>query len=153
LWQELTSADADTLHAHSSMADFVDSLLIIRFCYDVEKKLGRKITFAQVVENETPAKQAAILDKSQAQTDAEDDGGIRSLISESSRFSDDDFPGPEREAVLKEHLQSMGFNWDQDVEDVFQPQDSTHIFWASMARSNSSNHRFLSKLKGLGSRV
>jgi hypothetical protein len=153
LWQELTSADADTLHAHSSMADFVDSLLIIRFCYDVEKKLGRKISFAQVVENETPAKQAAILDQSKAHTDAEDDGGIRSLISESSRFSDDDFPGPEREAVLKEHLQSMGLDWDHDVEDVFQPQDSTRIFWASMARSNSSNHRFLFRLKGLSSRV
>lgn len=153
LWQELTSADADILHAHSSMADFVDSLLIIRFCYDVEKKLGKKITFAQVVENKTPAKQAAIMDKGHLQTDSEGDGGIRSLISESSRFSDDDFPGPEREATLKEHLQSMGFNWDQDVEDVFQPQDSTRIFWASMARSNSSNHRFLFKLKGLGSRV
>jgi len=153
LWQELTSTDGDTVHAHSSMADFVDSLLIIRFCYDVEKRLGKKITFAQVVENVTPTKQAAILDKYYVQTQAEGSGGIQSLISESSRFSDDDFPGPERQAILKEHLQSMGFDWGKDVEDLFQPQDSTRIFWASMARSNSSNHRFLLKLKGLGSRV
>ena len=153
LWQRLTGVGHSTLNAHSSVVGLVDSLLIIRFCYDVEKKLGKRITFAQVVENDTPTKQAAILDKSLSHSESEDHDGIRSFLSESSRSWDDDFPGLKREKFLREHIRSIGLNWDHDVEDMFQPQDSTRIFWASTARSNSSNHRFLYKLKGYGSRI
>jgi acyl carrier protein len=63
IWKELLAAgDSSDITPQLSVTTLADSLVMLRFCFEVEQRLGKRITVADILQNVTPLAQARLLD-------------------------------------------------------------------------------------------
>jgi len=107
LWQQVLGAGPSDITPTTTVSQMADSLVLMRFCYLVERRLNKRMTPADVLENDTSQLQAALLDGRSANAK-----GNTSLDQSTYTASTIDQPWI-TEAIrskLSTHLANMGFD-------------------------------------------
>lgn len=133
-----------------------DSLTVMRFCYEIEKVTGRKLSVAQVYANEMIREQAKLLDDgatplkkpSSVQNHAKTLDGPPSAQDMVPTFGDLDSARRAPEKV-RPALEALKFRWEDDVEAVYRNNEMVGEFWSSSQRSASSNIRWLYEIESI----
>ncbi|PVH96829.1 acetyl-CoA synthetase-like protein [Periconia macrospinosa] len=147
IWKELLAADDHDITQHISVTKLADSLTMLRFCFEVERRLNKHMTVAEVLESETPIAQAKLLDSrqlGQAQVESKTTtNGISVWTHQAQKTKEDDTIITDSvRSAIDACLQSLGASWSDDVEAVYEPHEGMDMFLSSNARPSSCNVRW-----------
>ena len=148
VWSRVLGYSTDKVHPLMSAFDVADSLTIMRFCYEVEKACGRQISLSDMKDNETPQKQALLLESRGNSAKADTLLAIPPRLGPPSgkelahAFGNWSTPD-EAVEFCKPTLEALNLTWEDDVEDVYCNNDMVRDFWSSQQRVVSSNIRWV----------
>lgn len=155
IWSRLLGLPAERIHQSMSATDVADSLTIMRFCHDVEKQLGKRLSLPEVLKNATLEQQAQLLEKKEI-------GKLYDAMPEGTRVSHgapsaEDMPftdGDPLEATkivnrVKPALDALHLTWEEDVEDVYRNTDAMGVLWSTRRRPTSSIMRWAYHYKNM----
>lgn len=120
--------------------NLADRLTLLRFCFYIERQLHKRITPADLLENDTPESQARFLDERLgSERDAPSNFGstAKALVS----------IDPNVKKILNSHLERTEYNFDADVEDVYRGIDTMDTFELNTTRPASDNLRLLCRTR------
>ena len=133
-------------HSVDKITLSADSLSVMRFCYEVEKVCRKRISPAEVYENQTIQEQARLLE---SREDTANNSGIQIRQSYGPPSPRDMIPtfgdiasAEKAEELVKPALEEFDLTWQDDVEDVYRNNDVIRDFWSSSQRAASSNIRW-----------
>lgn len=140
IWRRVLGAEACEIHADTLVSQIADSLVILRFCFHAEQEVGTRITAANVLEHETPRRQANFMDhKSRPNR-----GSGQPVEEEQSSL----VPSPDESWItddvrsrVSQALTALGFDPDADVESIY--QTPTLMASSADARPCSTNFRWV----------
>jgi hypothetical protein len=139
IWTRLCGPGSFEILPDTDVTRIVDSLVILRFCSQVERQLGKQISPADVLTNSTPFTQARILnDRSAAKPNQSATATIDPAIMASpnpSWLKDDE------RATIAKTLDSMGLD-KADLEAVYTPHDYMSLVMCGSATPSSNNLRW-----------
>ena len=140
-------------HSVDKVASSADSLSVMRFCYEVEKVCGKRISPAEVYKNQTIQEQARLLGSKE---DSANNSGIQIRQSYGPPSPRDMIPtfgdialAEKAEELVKPKLEEFNLTWQDDVEDVYRNNDVMRDFWSSSQRAASSNIRWAYEIKDI----
>ena len=126
-----------------------DSLTVMRFCYEVDKVHGKRISPQQVYENPTIQAQAHLLYNEERKARDFDFGQTKGQKSDSPPSPQDMIPtfgnlAKARKAVelARSTLEALNLDWHSDVEAVYRNNEMVGEFWSSSQRPCSNNIRW-----------
>lgn len=147
IWCELLGSSVIDLDGNTPMSQFADSLVSLRFCLQVEKRFGKRITPADLAQQETPHAQARFLER---QVYISGGGAKRndnaSLIRQQPFSTDQSWISTEDWNKASLCLSRHGLDWD-DVESVYQPGGSMPMLMIRTTRKASVNVRWAWRVK------
>jgi hypothetical protein len=146
LWRKLLGVD---VNRNSSIHDFADSLTIMRFRNRIKQDLHLEVTTEDLLEAGTIAKQASLLSsrsaspsRSASLTPAWPVGRQGPPTTEDVAMTlGDDEVMKQIQHQVSEEIEPLGFNWEDDVEDVIPCWDLGYEVFGSVAGSAKVNHR------------
>ncbi|KAH0172870.1 hypothetical protein KCU67_g1543, partial [Aureobasidium melanogenum] len=140
IWKTVLGGNTSGLDHTTSILNLADSLAILRFCFFVERQLGKRVTPADLFANETPELQASLLDDRpvKGRNPPSSDSALNPPIAKSLDSLDTSL-----KEVLTSHLEKMEYAFNTDVEDVYRGIDAMDIFELNMTRPASDNLRLL----------
>jgi acyl carrier protein len=138
-WQRVLATGPEEIDPNTHVTQIADSLALMQFCSLIQRRLNKRLTPADVLENVTPQLQAALLD-AQSQPRRETPDHDLSTIKQSSAHQS--WLTPSIRSKLETHISEMGFNWETDVEAVYQGIDAIEMFDAPKCRPVSHNFRW-----------
>ena len=145
IWGHILGHSVDTITLSA------DSLSIMRFCYEVEKVCGKRISPAEVYENPTIQEQAHLLG---SKKDTVKKSGIQIRQSDGPPSLRDMIPtfgdvasAEKAEELVKPALEEFDLTWQDDVEDVYRNNDVIRDFWSSSQRAASFNIRWVYEIE------
>lgn len=143
LWKEVLGLSIIDLNNSTPVSQFADSLVSLKFCLQVEKRLGKRMTPADLSEHDTPDAQARFLEtQSRISADGSERNYIVTLSRQGQPFSSDQsWIATEDLNRASSCLEKLGFNWD-DVESVYQPGGSMPMLMVSTTRKAAVNVRW-----------
>ena len=138
-------------HSDDNLILSADSLSVMRFCYEVEKVYGKRLSPAEVYENQTIREQARLLGSKESSLK---DSAIQSRHSDGPPSPRDMIPtfgdialAEKAEELVTPVLEEFDLTWKDDVEDVYRNNDVIRDFWSSSQRTASSNIRWAYEIK------
>lgn len=142
IWRRLLGSGSTRIDGETSMTALVDSLIVLRFCFHVERQLKKRITPVDVMNNETPDEQAQLLDaqigarlsSNTLEQAAADHATQKSNLTEDAQRR------------ISSNLAQLGFT-NSDVESAYLPHDNVTTFLTWTARPASDNFRWVHRLK------
>jgi hypothetical protein len=140
LWRQVLGAGPSDIAPTTTVSQMADSLVLMRFCYLLERRLKKRMTPANVLKNDTPQLQAGFLDKQSANTKS--NTSLDQAVYTASTKDQTWLTGTIY-SKLSTHLASMGYDWDKDVEAVYQGIPAIEMFDAPKARPASHNFRWV----------
>lgn len=133
-----------------------DSLTIMRFCYEVEKTCGKRISPAEIYANATINDQARLLDDKIARREGQSIHNLHTKQSQAPPSTQDMIPtfdsyesAEKAPKLAKAALEALDLSWDGDVEAVYRNNDTIRDFWSSSQRPCSSNIRWAYEVQGV----
>ena len=145
IWAHILGHSADNIILSA------DSLSVMRFCYEVEKVYGKRLSPAEVYENQTIQEQARLLGSKESTLK---NSGIQIMQSDGPPSPRDMIPtfgdiasAEKAEELVKPALGDFDLTWKDDVEDVYRNNDVIRDFWSSSQRAASSNIRWAYEIK------
>lgn len=140
-WCKVLTVETTAVSRETPVPTMADSLLMLRFCYEIERTLQKRIAVADILENVTPSAQARILDgrlplhqeadreawEAQAQSSKRDD----LILTSGAQFA------------IEECAGELGVSWPGDVEGVYEPHEGMDIFLSSNARPSACNLQWI----------
>jgi hypothetical protein len=144
LWQQVLGAGPSDITSTTTVSQMADSLVLMRFCYLIERRLNKRLTPADVLENDTPRLQSALLGARSANTKA--NTSLDQSMYTASTIDQPWITEPIR-SKLSTHLTKMGYDWNEDVEAVYQGIPAIEMFDAPKARPASHNFRWVWRAK------
>jgi hypothetical protein len=139
IWTRLCGPGSFEILPKTDVTQIVDSLVILRFCSQVEKQLGKQISPADVLTNSTPATQARILnDRSAAKPNPSGAATIDPAIIASTNPS---WLKDDERATIAETLDSLGLD-KADLEAVYTPHDYTSLIMCGSGTPSSNTLRW-----------
>ena len=155
IWGRLLGVSLESLDQSISVTEVADSLTIMRFSYEVEKQLGKRLSLPEIFNNATLEQHAQLLD-SKEKTRQYDTMPWETRISSGAPSSQDMVftSGDPLEAtrianLVKPTLDALHLTWDEDVEDVYQNTDTMRVHYSTRRRPISSNLRWAYKYKNM----
>jgi acyl carrier protein len=146
IWKELLAAGASEITPQLSVTTLADSLMMLRFCFEVEQRLGKRITIAEILKNVTPAAQARLLDSHEnGNASIESAAATSTFVWEQQAQQskeDDTLITNDVRSTIDKCLQSMGAFWSDDVEAVYEPHEGMDMSLSGNARPSSCNVRW-----------
>jgi acyl carrier protein len=146
IWKELLAAGASEITPQLSVTTLADSLMMLRFCFEVEQRLGKRITIAEILKNVTPAAQARLLDSHEnGNASIESAAATSTFVWEQQAQQskeDDTLITNDVRSTIDKCLQSMGASWSDDVEAVYEPHEGMDMSLSGNARPSSCNVRW-----------
>ena len=146
IWKELLAAGASEITPKLSVTTLADSLMMLRFCFEVEQRLGKRITIAEILKNVTPAAQARLLDSHEnGNASIESAAATSTFVWEQQAQQskeDDTLITNDVRSTIDKCLQSMGASWSDDVEAVYEPHEGMDMSLSGNARPSSCNVRW-----------
>lgn len=146
IWKELLAvADCD-IAQHISITQMADSLMMLRFCFEVESRLNKRMTVSEVLKNDTPIAQAKLLDSRKlGVVDSRTTSNGNAVWTQQAQKTKEDgtMITNDVRSAIDECLQSMGASWSDDVEAVYEPHEGMDMFMSSNARPSSCNLRWV----------
>ena len=147
VWSHVLGYPSEKIDPLRSITELADSLNIMVFCHEVENACGKRLTLPDVVENDTPAKQAAFLENKEKSTDvtvmptAPPRSGPPPTKDIALYFGSNYSPDDAAE-VARPALEALNLSWEGDVEDVYSNNDRNRGFSDDRQRWPSSNIRW-----------
>ncbi|KAK2763110.1 NRPS [Arachnomyces sp. PD_36] len=141
LWSQVSGVTSETIDRNASVFTFVDSITTMRLSGAVRKCLGKDISVADIVKNQTIRDQAQLLDSRGTLS-------IGAIILRPGPPTAQDMAhcaGDESTAVRTQELatpllSSLGLSWTKDVEDIIPAPDMLTKYLRGN-RPQSWNHR------------
>jgi acyl carrier protein len=146
IWKELLAAGNSDITPQLSVTTLADSLMMLRFCFEVEQRLGKRMTIAEILKNVTPVAQARLLDSHANGTASIESSAATSKPvweQQAQQSKEDNTLVTDRvRSAINECLQSIGACWPNDVEAVYEPHEGMDMSLSGNARSSSCNVRW-----------
>lgn len=139
IWKTVLGGNISGLNPTTSILNLADSLAMLRFCFFVERQLHKRVTPADLFNNETPELQASLLD-GQPMKDRDPSSTPATVPSTAKSL---DAIEPTVKEVLTTHLNKINYNFDTHVEDVYCGIDAMDMFELNMTRPASDNLRLV----------
>jgi acyl carrier protein len=139
IWQRVLATGPAEIAPDTSITHIADSLALMQFCSLVQRRLNKRLTPTDILENETPRLQVALLDE-RSGTNQQETNSSQPLAAKSS--ASQSWLTTSIRSKLVSRLTEMGFNWEADVEAVYQGIDAIEMFDAPKCRPASHNFRW-----------
>ena len=152
LWAQLLGRLPENVDPSMSATEVADSLTIMRFCYDVEKQTGKRLSIAEILENPTVDRQARLLER-------KDRNRVFDTVPKARQSSDppstkdmvfangDSLKAAQTARCAQPPLEALHLTWQKDVEDAYQNTDAMRSHWSNRQRPASFNIRGALRVK------
>jgi hypothetical protein len=143
-WQRVLATGPAEIAPDTSITQIADSLALMQFCSLIQRRLNKRLTPANVLDNETPRLQATLLDRQSSGAQQKPDHDISLIAPSAASLS---WLTSDIRSKLETHIAGLGFDWDADVEAVYQGIDAMEMFDAPKCRPASHNLRWTWRAK------
>ncbi|KAL8696153.1 MAG: hypothetical protein Q9224_002944 [Gallowayella concinna] len=152
IWANLLGRLPENVDPSMSATEVADSLTIMRFCHEIEKRTGQRLTIADVRENPTVDRQARLLERKERGKVYNDFPKPRGSSDPPSAkdmvFADGDLLRAAQTArCARPALEALHLTWKEDVEDAYRKTDAMRSHWSNRQRPASFNIRWAWRVK------
>ncbi|KAL8798047.1 MAG: hypothetical protein Q9182_007000 [Xanthomendoza sp. 2 TL-2023] len=152
IWAQLLGRLPENVGSSMRATEVADSLTIMRFCHDIEKQTGHRLTIADIRENPTVDRQARLLERKDRGRSFNDFPKTRQSSDPPSAkdmiFVDgDEVRAAQTARCAQPALEALHLTWKEDVEDAYLNTDAMRSHWSNRQRPASFNIRWVLRVK------
>ena len=152
VWAQLLGRLPENVESSMSATEVADSLTIMRFCYDVEKQTGKRLSITEVLENPTVDLQARLLREKDRNRVGDNVPKARQSSGPPSTkdmvfTNGDSLKVAQTARCAHSPLKALHLTWHEDVEDAYQNTDAMRSHWSNRQRPASFNIRWAMRVK------
>lgn len=152
IWQRVLGIGSESIQESTQVSRLADSLVILRVCFHIEQELDKRLTAKDLLEHETLAAQAALIDQAaNSQSTSQPSGGStdKSLHTPEIPPRADELVFSEQEMdKIEQCLAQLSLDSSRDVEAIYRPHDTMAVFVTHAARPASDNFRWVLRPRG-----
>lgn len=152
IWAQLFGRLPENVDPSMFVTEIADSLTIMRFCHDIEKKTGKRLSIGEILENPTIDRQARLLERKNRSRVYHDFPKARQSsgppsIQDMVFANGDSLIATQTARCAQPALEALHLTWHEDVEDAYKNTDAMRSHWSNRQRPASFNIRWAFRVK------